>query len=397
MITDACTGPAEPGLVASLLADTDCQVMGLVERGYAALSTAGTSTSTSLTAMMVMAVALFGYQLMLGRALAFADLTTLAIRLGVVILLASSWGAMQSAAYDTLARAPTRIAGELVTAIEAPAPLVSIQAALDKIEQASIGWRQRAGIASPLVGGPPTTAMALNSTAFLLTITTLGLLVVSRVVLALLLSITPVIAGFYLFDTTRGIFEGWLRALIAAALAPLGILTLAAVEMAIVMPLLDRILAQQTGGQYLEQSVTPLALVAIVFSIAMMAVLAALVSISRGVKFRAGTSRNSGNADLAERFNAIAPSHSRPQSAVDQTFHQPRVVRALELAQRRESNSPHAHPAASTMPGRMKTQSPAVRLALPTAARFEPAYRGITPLQPRLRNRASRAAKRRDK
>ena len=42
MSTDACLGTGgsggAPGLVTGLLADTDCQAFGLVERGYAALA-----------------------------------------------------------------------------------------------------------------------------------------------------------------------------------------------------------------------------------------------------------------------------------------------------------------------------------------------------------------------
>lgn len=390
----ACNSARAPGLVTNLLADTDCQAFGLVERGYAALSAPGSATSTTLTAMMVIAVAFFGYQLMLGRGIVLADLTALAIRLGVVLLMAASWGAMQGAAYDMLARAPTRIAENLVSAIDAPAPLAGIQEALDKIEQASVGWRQRAGIASPLVGGPPTTAMALNTAAFLLTITTLGLLVVSRVVLALLLAITPVIAGFFLFDATRGLVEGWLRALIAAALVPLGVLTLAAVELAIVTPLLDRILAQQASGQFLGDSVTPLGLVTIVFSIAMVAALAALRSISRGVRLPRNGRHSARSIEAVTQSTTSVNSDSRRDQAGVHAGTRPSAVRALEIAQRRDNYGASGRTATSIMHN--MPANPAVRQALPVAPRFEPAYRGVTALQPRLRNRASRAAKRRD-
>ena len=334
MTSEGCIAPSEPGLVANLLADVDCQAFGLVERGYAALSAPGSATSITLTAMMVIAVAYFGYQLMLGRGLVLADVMGLVIRLGVVLLLAAAWGTMQGAAYDTLARAPTRIAEDLIGAINAPAPLAGVQEALDKIEQASIGWRQRAGIASPFVGGPPATAMALNTTAFLITITTLGLLVVSRVVLALLLAITPVIAGFLLFDSTRGLVEGWLRALIGAALMPLGVLTLAAVELAIVSPLLDRMLAQQAAGQYLEESVTPLGLVAIVFSIAMIAALAALRSISRGIRLPRNGKPAVRSVERATESNTLVQHNGQQSGSENWSSPRPNVVRALEIAQR---------------------------------------------------------------
>lgn len=397
MTTGSCPPPDAPGLVAGLLADTDCQAFGLVERGYAALASPQSATGATLTTLMVIAVAFFGYQLMLGRGLVLADLTRLAVRMGVVLLLATSWAMVQSVVYDTVARGPTRVAEELITAIDAPAPLAGIQSALDKIEQASIGWRQRAGIASPFVGGPPTTAMTLNVSAFLLTMTTLGLLVVSRIVLALLLALTPVVAGFLLFDATRGLLESWLRALVAAALAPLGVLLLAAVELAIVNPLLDRILAQQAAGQFLESSVTPLGLVTIVFSIALLAALGVLRSIAGGIR-------------LAGRAPVIA----RNQPALTTTLHaatetnlstilgarepsHPGVVRALETLQRRDAQAapdraaPVFSRSAPAAAGALRT-----RQALTASARAESAYLATPPLRRPLRNRASRAAKRRD-
>ena len=336
---EACTPPDAPGLVAGMLADTDCQAFGLVERGYAALASPQSATGAMLTALMVIAVAFFGYQLMLGRGLALADLTRLAVRMGIVLLLATSWATVQGVVYDTVARAPTRVAEELIVAIEAPAPLAGIQSTLDKIEQASIGWRQRAGIASPFVGGPPTTAMTLNVAAFLLTITTLGLLVVSRIVLALLLALTPVIAGFLLFDATRGLLEGWLRALIAAALVPLGVLTLAAVELAIVTPILDRILAQQAAGEFLENSVVPLGLVTIVFAIAVLAALGVLRSIARGIRLPGSVAVTS----RSERVETAAVQQTAAgqalQSRVAAEAAQPGVVRALQSLQRRDAQA----------------------------------------------------------
>lgn len=392
----ACAPPDAPGLVAGLLADTDCQAFGLVERGYAALASPQSATGTTVTTLMVIAVAFFGYQLMLGRGLVLADLTRLAVRLGVVLLLATSWAMVQGVVYDTVARAPTRVAEELITAIDAPAPLAGIQGALDKIELASIGWRQRAGIASPLVGGPPTTAMTLNVAAFLLTITTLGLLVVSRIVLALLLALTPVVAGFLLFDATRGLLEGWLRALVAAALMPLGVLTLAAVELAIVTPILDRILLQQAAGQFVETSVTPLGLVTIVFSIALLAALGVLRSIARGIRLPLGVPA------VARDAPALAVALRTAQDATALTDRaagsaaQPGVVRALESLQRRDAQSPAASPAAAFARNSSSSGPARVRPALSAPPRAESTYAATPALRRPLRNRISRAAKRRD-
>lgn len=396
MTSDACITPEHPGLITGLLADTDCQAFGLVERGYAALSAPGSATATAITSLMVIAVAFFGYQLMLGRGLRLADLTGLALRLGFVIVLAASWSSLQGAAYDTLARAPTRVADQMITALGVPPPLEGVQNSLDKIEQASIGWRQRAGIASPLVGGPPTTAMTLNISAFLLTMTTAGLLVVARVVLALLLALTPVIAGFLLFNATRGLLEGWLRAMLAAALVPIGVLTLTAVELAIVTPMLDRILAQQAGGQYLADSVTPLGLVTLVFTAAIVASLAALRSIAGGIRlarYSAGPVRETSSSPAA-----VALAGERQREEMLMLAAQPGVVRALERSERREASTPASNRVASqglrNMPA---TPGAGVRPGLLTPTMRESGATGVAPLRPQLRNRASRAARRRDR
>ena len=399
MTPGSCPPPDAPGLVAGLLADTDCQAFGLIERGYAALASPQSATGTTLTTLMVIAVAFFGYQLMFGRGLVLADLTRLAVRMGVVLLLATSWAMVQSVVYDTVARGPTRVAEELVAAIDASPPLAGIQSALDKIEQASIGWRQRAGIASPLVGGPPSTAMTLNVSAFLLTMTTLGLLVVSRIVLALLLALTPVVAGFLLFDATRGLLEGWLRALVAAALVPIGVLVLAAVELAIVIPILDRNLAQQAAGQFLESSVTPLGLVTIVFSIALLAALGVLRSIAGGIRL-AGRAPAIGQNQPAATTSFHATAESRVSNILvgaREPSH-PGVVRALETLQRRDAQTvpDRAAPVYARGVPAATAMATGTRRPLAATSRAESAYGATPPLRRPLRNRASRAAKRRD-
>lgn len=297
-----------------------------------------------------------------------------------------------------LARAPTRIAEDLVASIDAPKPLAGLQLALDKIEAASIGWRQRAGIASPLVGGPPTTAMTLNVSAFLLTLTTLGLLVVSRVVLALLVAIAPVIAGFLLFDATRGLIEGWLRAIVAAALVPVGVLALAAIELAIIQPMLDRILQQQAAGQYLEESITPLGLVTIIYSIAVIASLGALRTIARGIRLGRSHAEQIGRPDVnAPAIGALSP----PAREVLALPAHPSVVRALEASTRRDDRASQpqqpgrSFQAGHAMGARESAGSTGRALGTP-AMTSQLGNHLVEPLRRHNQRRASRSARRRD-
>jgi len=390
-----CAPPVGTGLVADLLANTDCQASSLVERGYSALSTPGAATAAVLTSLMVIAVAFYGYRLLLGRGLALGDVTGLAIRLGVVLLLAASWSSFQSLAYDAFARAPGRIASELVVAIDSPAPLEGIQSALDRIEEGSVGWRTRAGIASPLVGGAPTAAMALNVSSFLLTLSTVGLLVVSRILLALLLAITPIMAGFLLFDATRGLLEGWLRTLTAAALVPLFVLILCAIELAMLSPLLDRMLADQARERFELDTVTPVALVVIVFSIAIVASARAGATIARGIRLpRKAYQDVSPPAVVSSTvINETTPMLTGARAAAVSP-----VARALESAARRDAEVPASRASVmmrgsrdvaisstTTSSSRRGADTPGVVSARPSSV----------PSRTRL-PRASRAAARRD-
>lgn len=398
MNPDLCVQPSEPGLVANLLATTDCQASSLVERGYAALTTPGAAAAAMITSLMIIAVALYGYRLLLGRGLALSDVIALAIRLGVVLLLAASWSTFQATAYDLFARAPSRIASDLVVAIDAPPPLEGVQTSLNRIEQGNVGWRTRAGIASPFVGGAPTAAMALNTSSFLLTLTTLGLLVVSRVLLALLLAITPIMAGFLLFDATRGLLEGWLRALTAAAIVPLFVLILCAIELAILTPLLDHMLAQQAHDIFELDDVTPVALVVILFSLAIGASARAATTIARGIRlprtqkaaFVAVPGRTVGAQDgRAERTYTASAGITAPSSA---------ITRALESASRRENGAVanrtvvaavRAGPGAGVVTVGPRNDTAVAQPAASRGSNFQPSRTRLP--------RASRAANRRDR
>lgn len=399
MIADFCSRGADPGLVAGLLSDVDCQASSLVERGYMALSAPGTATAILLTSLMTIAVALYGYRLLLGRGLLLADVVALAVKLGVVLLIAASWASWQGLAYDTLARAPTRVASELVVSIDAPAPLEGVQTALDQLEAGNVGWRTRAGIASPLVGGAPTAAMALNTSSFLLTLSTLGLLVISRIVLALLLAIAPVMAGFLLFDATRGLVEGWLRSMVAAALIPLGVLVLAAIELAVLLPLIDRMLAEQSREIFEISSVTPVALVVIIFSLAILAAARALSRIAGGIRL-GGHGIGGRVADAVVLTNHIPDERITVVGGTTNALRPP-VVRALEGTTRRESQGDARRTVAAAMRSSSRAEaSPAVRIgATPVAAPIDSS--AVTPIHTvgsfrRPLPRASRAAARRD-
>ena len=331
MSPDFCAAPEGPGLAARLLADTDCQSFGLVDRGYAALSQPGGPVAATLTGLLVLAVAFFGYRLILGRGLLLVDAVSLALKIGVVLLLATSWEAWQAVAYDTFARAPVRVAGEMLTGLNAMDPIAGLQVALDGLEDASVGYRTRAGIASPLVGGPAAAAMTLNLSGYFLTLSILGLLVVARILLALLLAITPVMAGFILFDATRGMASRWLAAMAAAAFVPMFVLVLAAVELSILNPMITRLLAEQAAERFENEAVTPIGLVAVIFALSMLAAVWAGSKIASGIRLPGAA-----KAAPAQEPN-MKESIMSPPIPAEQQSSAVHIAQMLERAARREA------------------------------------------------------------
>lgn len=336
-----CTPSSADRFAERLLADADCQAFGLVERGYAALAQPSGTVATALTGLLVIAVAFFGYRLLLGRGLLLSDAVVLVVKIGIVLLIATSWASWQALAYNGLARAPTEIASEMLVGIGAPHPLASLERTLDDIAAAGIGYRTRAGIASPWVGGPAAAAMTLNVSAVLLTLATVGILVAARVVLAILLAIAPAMAGLILFNGTRGMAQGWLGAMAAAALIPLFVLLVAAVEFAILAPMIARLLAEQAEGNFETATVMPIGLVTIVFGIALLLAMRAAGRIGRGIRLdrnrglsqptEATTLQQNGGPLQAETLKLLPPPAQPPGAA-----------RALEAIARREMSSTSA-------------------------------------------------------
>lgn len=378
---------------AQLLADTDCQAFNLVERGYTALSQPGSAVATGLTGLMVIAVAVFGYRLLFGHGMVLRDATQLVIKLGIVLLIATSWESWQAVAYQGLARAPTEIASELLAAIGAAPPLDSLQRALDDIGQASIGYRSRAGIASPLVGGPAAAAAVLSISAVVLTLFSVGILVAARVALAILLAIAPAMAGLILFNGTRGMAQGWLGAMAAAALAPLFILLVAAIEFAVLAPMITRLLAEQAAGTFNNTSVMPIGLVTVVFGIATVFALKAGTRIGIGIRLPGQRAAVPAEARESETRTSI---EQRRAEAISQPSS--RVAQALEVIARRDAASPAtAGRGGAIGAGRAMSNARDAQGARATTEQTTNAFAArARPARMRSAPRRSRAAARRD-
>jgi type IV secretion system protein VirB6 len=256
---EACPapGPDDP-LVSSLLTVVDCNVQALVYGGYSALFQPNSPFAAVLTSLMVILVALVGYQLLLGRGqLRVGDVALTAVKLGAVLALTTQWSTYQALVYDFLFNGPEQLANVITARVRPdggalPAEVFpALQVAFDALTgHAAIYARQAPPGSSPLLGGAGFGALGLTVSASILLLSSLGVMLAAKIVTGVLLAVGPVFIAMLLFDTTRGLFEGWLRAALAFAFAPLATILLLAVGLAMLEPSLIQLEELRVAGRF---------------------------------------------------------------------------------------------------------------------------------------------------
>jgi type IV secretion system protein VirB6 len=240
-------GPDDP-LVQSLLGGVDCNVQGLVHTGYGAIFQPGAAIGGLLTALLTLYVAFIGYRLLLGQSqLRVSDFALSAVKLGVVVALATQWDTYQTVVYDLLFRGPQQLATVIAGAVDPDSTLIhgdvfaGLQTAFDQLSGFGAGYASHAPpSASPMLGGAGFGALLLTASASILLLSTLGVLLVAKIVLGLLLAVGPLFIALLLFESTRGIFEGWLRASFAFAFAPLAVTVVLGIALTMLEPSLNQ-------------------------------------------------------------------------------------------------------------------------------------------------------------
>jgi type IV secretion system protein VirB6 len=241
----SCPAPSpEDPLVRSLLGVVDCNVRDLVHTGYMSLFQPGGAVSGLLTLLLTLYVAFIGYRLMLGRSqLRVSDFALNAVKLGVVIALATQWDTYQTVVYDLLFRGPQQLAAMVTNAVHPDSALVQgdvfdgLQRAFDDLSGFGAAYASHAPpSASPMLGGAEFAALLLTSSATILLLSSLGVILVAKIVLGFLLALGPLFIAMLLFESTRGVFEGWLRASLAFAFAPLAVTVLLGVALTMLEP-----------------------------------------------------------------------------------------------------------------------------------------------------------------
>jgi type IV secretion system protein VirB6 len=224
---------------------------------------------TALTLCLTLYVGFLGFGLLTGSGgLRLRQVTTTGLKIGAIVALTLNWTVFQTLVFNVAAEAPFEVgqifAGASPGADGADDPLTRLEAIhkeLDDSAQSLIQPATPAGaanVATAASGPQPPAAQALLSMATLLIISTVGLIALAMVAQAILVALGPAFMLFLLFDATRGLFVGWIRALAAAVIAPIANWGGLMVCLATLEPWMTRLAAERAAHAIKAETVSTL-------------------------------------------------------------------------------------------------------------------------------------------
>lgn len=261
-----------------VLAQIDCQAQAIGAYGYGALADPASPITGLLLALLTLFVALFGFRLMFGQVPSGRDLVGDAIKVGIVLTIATSWPAWRTLANDTVLDGPVQLAGMIGTASSLPGSRNDLNQRLDNADQSIIALtafgsgRLTGGVVGSTDLGDSARGIALaDQDGFawgrvMFLVGTIGPLAAVRLVAGILLALAPLMAGLLLFSGTRDVFLGWLRALGACALGAVTLALVYAVELSLLEGWIGDALGQRQADVLTPAAPTELLVLALAFA-----------------------------------------------------------------------------------------------------------------------------------
>lgn len=310
----ACSGLVGDGIIRGVLGAVDCETRSFAEAGYSALTSSSSTFQVALTALLTIYVALVGYRMLFASSGArLSDAPGIALRIGAILALVTSWATFQTLVFDVAARAPLQIAGIVAGPIQgfgsslASDPVGGLQAAYDQITQSAVIFGKIAGPTAKAYSSPEAAAAeALSAASGVLFMTTAGVIAAATLSIGVLTAVGPLFIAMFLIPATRGLFTGWVRALAAAALTLmlgwLGITLL----LSVLEPWLITLAREQQAHQAIPQTATSTAALVFVFGAGQVALLVGACVMAFGFRMPRAAATGVGRKVSATASTAMA-------------------------------------------------------------------------------------------
>lgn len=268
----ACATLPDDGIIRSVLATVDCQTRVYAQSGYESLTSGSPVFQGLLTAILTIYVALIGYRMLFAQGSArLSDAPGIALKIGAILALVTSWSAFQTLVFDVADRAPLEIAAIVTAPMQggggsglASSPVDGLQATYNEFSETGAAYGRQAGPNAKGYSSPQAAAAEATSAASgALFLTSAGVISAATLAVGVLTAVGPVFILLALIPATRGLFIGWMRALIAAALTPLVAWVLIVIMLSVLEPWIA-VLAEQRIGQRMNPQ-TAMSAAALVF------------------------------------------------------------------------------------------------------------------------------------
>ena len=326
-------GDGGPSGIAEALRVVDCMSGEAASFAFGRLFGSDALLGQALTAALTLYIAFYAIGLLTGRtSLSVSALTPRMMTLGIALTFATSWVAYQSVIWNLLVGAPDEIASLLIGTSGSATSLFADR--LDKIF--AVVAQAAAATEAAAIGKPDTGSIAsgpdlLWLSALLLLLGTVGVLLVARIALAAMLALGPIFIICGLFEGSRGLFEGWLKAAVLFAITPLLAVLIGGATIAMLSPMLDSLAA--AGGQVPLRLTTTLFLAAAVYCALMALCLKIAGTMVAGwrLPFSAGRDRKSESTHSSTQTSTEA-ALSQESAAPRSSDRDPRVNAIISAA-----------------------------------------------------------------
>lgn len=257
MSLEACAANPGSGFLKSSLAYLDCAGRDIGSTGYTALIQPGSPVPQLLLTAITVLIAWQGIRMMFGRGPDMGDAVMLVAKIGLVLMLATSWPAVRTLFAEPAMSAPNELVAQ--SRIQGAIPIEDRLQRVDDGIVALTKWGTgkldiRAGrtaegepAASEFSGIALTDnlALGLGRLSFLVgALMSLGML---KLMNGIMIAALPLFAALLLFDATRGLFWGWLKLLFALLIAGFAVPLLLIVELTLMEPWLARAIEQRSA------------------------------------------------------------------------------------------------------------------------------------------------------
>ena len=271
-----CAGTVGDGVIRGVLGAVDCQTRTFAEAGYTALTSSSSGFQLALTTLLTIYVALVGYRMMFASDGArLSDAPGIALKIGAILAMVTSWSTFQTLVFDTAAHAPLQIASIVSAPLAsgssalAADPYNGLQTAYDQLTRSAVAFGKVAGPVAKAYASPEAaTAEALSAASGVLFMTSAGVVAAATLSIGVLTAIGPIFIAMFLIPATRGLFDGWVRALAASALVLLVAWLGVTILLAVLEPYLTALAQQQQSGRLDTQTANSTAALVFVFGAA---------------------------------------------------------------------------------------------------------------------------------